>query len=578
MSERAMRTDMEPEAVERLPILNSGSFVKNGSVLIVLLLVISAAVWLSFLQFRSPEVVPKEADFEEFSAGRALEDLKEFAVKPRPLGSKEHDRVRDYLMASLTNLGVSPEIQKIEGPDKVENIIARIPGEDSSSAVMIATHYDSVPEGPGAADAGSAVASILETVRILVKSEPLKNDVIILISDGEEVGLLGAKAFVKFHPWAKDVGVALNFEARGSMGPSILFETNEGNERIISEFIKGAPNPIAHSFLYDLYQQLPNKTDFTVFKNGGMYGLNFAFVEGLKHYHTPNDTVENLSVNSLQHHGENMLSLVRHFGNMNLVAEDDGNNIFFNVIGHKVVTYSEKLVIPLMVFLIIGFIFTFVHGYKRKKLTILGTVAGLILFILSLLLSYEIGELAKTVLTNIFSENVWMIQSEMSISHPMFIGLIFIVFSIIALINQFVGKKINFFNLTMGAWLGWLILVIYASFQYPGSSYIFAWPLLFGLMGMNLLFLLKNAVSIKGYSITIAFAALAILITVPALYVVYILVTIEYISVLLVLTALLSAFIVPIIVTLRLKVTAGLSCSLLLIGIVMIVGKTMHLL
>ncbi|MGM7637311.1 M20/M25/M40 family metallo-hydrolase [Bacillus sp. Hm123] len=559
------------------PTLNNGSFVKNGSMLIVLLLLISAAVWLSFLQFRSPEVVPKEVGFEEFSAGRALEDLKEFAVKPHPLGSEEHDRVRDYLMTSLKNLGVSPEIQKLEGDGAVENIVARIRGEDSSSAVMVVTHYDSVPEGPGAADAGSAVAAILETVRILVESEPLKNDVIVLISDGEEVGLLGAKAFVEFHPWAKDVGVALNFEARGSMGPSILFETNEGNERMISEFIKGSPNPIAHSFLYDLYQELPNETDFTVFKNAGMYGLNFAFVEGFKHYHTPNDTVENLSVNSLQHHGENMLSLVRHFGNMNLVAKEDGDNIFFNVIGHKVVTYSEKVVMPLMVFLIIGFIFTFVHGYKRKKLTILGTLAGIILFILSLLLSYEIGELAKNILTNIFTETVWIIQSEMSISHPVFVGFIFIVFSIITLIDQFVGKKINFFNLAMGAWLGWLILVMYASFQYPGSSYIFAWPLLFGLTGMNLLFLLKNAVSIKGYSITMAFAALAILITVPALYVVYILVTIEYMSILLVLTALLSAFIMPIIATLRLKVTAGLSCSLFLVGIVMIAGKTMDL-
>lgn len=558
--------------------LNDGSFVKNGSILIVLLLVISAAVWLSFLQFRSPEVVSKEAGFEGFSAGRALEDLKEFAVKPHPLGSKEHDRVRDYLMTSLKSLGVSPEIQKLEGDGAVENIVARIRGEDSSSAVMIVTHYDSVPEGPGAADAGSAVAAILETVRILVESEPLKNDVIVLISDGEEVGLLGAKAFVEFHPWAKDVGVALNFEARGTMGPSILFETNEGNERIISEFIKGSPNPIAHSFLYDLYQELPNETDFTVFKNAGMYGLNFAFVEGFKHYHTPNDTVENLSVHSLQHHGENMLSLVRHFGNINLVAKEDGDNIFFNVIGHKVVTYSEKLVIPLMIFLMIGFIFTFVHGYKRKKLTILGTLAGLILFILSLLLSYEIGELAKNILTNMFAETVWIIQSEMSISHPVFVGFIFIVFSIIALIDQFVGKKINFFNLTMGAWLGWLILVMYASFQYPGSSYIFAWPLLFGLTGMNLLFLLQNVVSIKGYSITMASAALAILITVPALYVVYILVTIEYMSILLVLTALLSAFVLPIIVTLRLKVTAGLSCSLLLMGIVMIAKHTMHLL
>ena len=70
---------------------------------------------------------------------------------------------------------------------------------------------------------------MLETLRALKSSPPLKNDTVFLFTDGEEVGLLGATAFVKEHPWAKDIGVALNFEARGSSGPSFMFETSDGN-------------------------------------------------------------------------------------------------------------------------------------------------------------------------------------------------------------------------------------------------------------------------------------------------------------------------------------------------------------
>lgn len=56
----------------------------------------------------------------------------------------------------------------------------------------------------------------------MVKNETPKNDIVILISDAEELGLLGAGAFVEHHPWAKDIGLVLNFEARGSGGPSYM--------------------------------------------------------------------------------------------------------------------------------------------------------------------------------------------------------------------------------------------------------------------------------------------------------------------------------------------------------------------
>ncbi|MDZ7612338.1 MAG: M28 family peptidase [Flavobacteriaceae bacterium] len=85
------------------------------------------------------------------------------------------------------------------------------------------------------------------------------------MSDAEEIGLLGAEAFVNHHPWAKEIKLVLNFEARGSGGPSfMLLETNQGNKNLIREFNASKPTyPVANSLLYSIYKMLPNDTDLT---------------------------------------------------------------------------------------------------------------------------------------------------------------------------------------------------------------------------------------------------------------------------------------------------------------------------
>ena len=52
---------------------------------------------------------------------------------------------------------------------------------------------------------------------------------ITLLTDAEASGLLGAVAFVREHPWARDVAMTMNFEARGTTGRSLMFETGAGN-------------------------------------------------------------------------------------------------------------------------------------------------------------------------------------------------------------------------------------------------------------------------------------------------------------------------------------------------------------
>ena len=142
--------------------------------------------------------------------------VKVIAQKPHPAGSAEHKAIRDYLLNELSRTGLSPTVQKtvVLRPTPgtpfhvgtVENVVARLEGTNNSKAVVLIGHYDSVPTSPGASDDGSAVAAMLETLRALRAGERLKNDVIFLFTDAEEVGLMGARAFINEHPWAKDIG------------------------------------------------------------------------------------------------------------------------------------------------------------------------------------------------------------------------------------------------------------------------------------------------------------------------------------------------------------------------------------
>ena len=231
----------------------------------------------------------------------------------------------------------------------MDNVVATMRGSDPTGTVILAAHHDSVGMGPGAADDGAAVAALLETARALRTGGEPRNDVVLLITDGEENGLLGADAFVREHPLGDRGGVVLNFEARGVGGPSLMFETSRDNAGLVDAFTSVAPHPRGDSSMVEVYRLLPNNTDFTPFAAGGFSGLNFAFIEGAARYHTAGDSITNLDRGSLQHHGENMLALARTLGGTDLRSvESDHDDTYFRLLGLPV-SYPNGAVWPLAV-------------------------------------------------------------------------------------------------------------------------------------------------------------------------------------------------------------------------------------
>ena len=367
---------------------------------IVSLFLIGFTIFYSFYSLSPSSKIEKTSSLTEFSADKALLQLKEITKKPHFTGSPEHEVVRNYLVSELEKLGLQVEIQEQMAVNKKwraatnnKNILARIKGSGNGKALLLLSHYDSNPHSSlGASDAGSGVVVILEGVRaFLAKKEIPKNDIIICISDAEELGLLGANAFVNHHPWAEEVGLVLNFEARGSGGPSyMLLETNGGNKKLIEAFQEADTDyPVATSLMYSIYKMLPNDTDLTVFREGAnIDGYNFAFIDDHFDYHTVQDSYERMDMNSLKHQASYLMATLNYFADADLQnLKSDMDYVYFNFPYFGLVFYPFLWVIPMFVACAVLFLVVLFMGVLKKKLTVKGIVKGFYPFLASLLTS-----------------------------------------------------------------------------------------------------------------------------------------------------------------------------------------------
>ena len=456
-----------------------------------LMMFIACLVCVGMYQLIPPGIAPIDAPHTEFASGRALQHLQIIAQKPHPIGSPAHTAVRTYILQELATMGLSPEVQTTtvvnhrETPwiaGTVHNIVAKLQGTEPSKALLLVAHYDSVPTGPGASDDGAAVAAMLETMRALKASTPIRNDVLFLFTDGEEVGLLGATAFVDAHPWAQEVGLVLNFEARGTAGPSLMFETSNENGWLIREFAQAAPYPVTNSLSYEIYKLLPNDTDFTRFKEAGWAGFNFAYIDGFLHYHTALDSVAKLDERSLQHHGSYLLALTRHFGNVRLDSTRASNVVYFNALGSTLVVYAQKWVLPLTILVALVFVGVMILGLRQGQVTCSGIALGCLAFLASMLLTAVSVTLLWQLIRLVHRAYQWLPAGDTYNSHWYRCSFVLLGMAIASGLSVWFRHKDHTHSLEVGALLWWMLALLATSIYLPGGSYLFAWPLLGSLL------------------------------------------------------------------------------------------------
>lgn len=465
--------------------------------LVALALIVIAIYW-SFSSLMPSSISGLSAEENSFSTERALVHLAAISQKPHYVGSPEHANVRAYIVKQLEALGLETWIQegytisRWGNMAKPKNILARIKGRETGKALMLLSHYDSNPHSSlGASDAGSGVVTILEGLRAyLSEGKTPKNDLIICITDAEEIGLNGADLFVNQHPWAKEVGLVLNFEARGSGGPSyMLIETNGGNTNLMKEFVEANPGfPVANSLAYSIYKMLPNDTDLTIFRrDGDIEGFNFAFIDDHYDYHSANDTYERLDRNTLEHQGSYLMPLLRHFSEANLSnLKSQNDDIYVNMPLFGMVTYPFAWIFPMLFITTILFLSLLFYGIKKRKLEGPEIVRGFIPLLVSLvsviILGYALWELLKSIYPG-YSE---MEHGFTYNGHTYIAAFTFLALAICLWIYHKFYRPGNTGSLLVAPLVLWILISAIVAMKLQGASF-FIIPVIFGLIGLFIL-------------------------------------------------------------------------------------------
>lgn len=353
---------------------------------------LALGILLAALTMRLPDVLPANAALGDFSAARAFFDIKEISKAPHEIGSAEHLRVQNYLLNRLAKMNMDVRLTNDIGYSEhsgtssrsapIANITGTIKGKNPAlPALLLMSHYDTQTNSPGAADDSAGIATSLEIARMISAKGVPERDVILLFTDGEEFGLLGAQAFFANPRKANHIGVVINLEARGDSGPAVMFETGPNNSGLIEMFAKHGRGISANSLASAIYKKMPNGTDFSHVGNKAIAGLNFAFAGNELAYHTKLSTPENLNLKSVQHMGNQAAPVAVALAFSKTLPKAQTNSVYSDLLGRVFLSYDVAFAWVIAGAIIILFIVCFWQTYKndeRKLLPLLRAVAGLL--------------------------------------------------------------------------------------------------------------------------------------------------------------------------------------------------------
>ena len=500
---------------------------KNSLLAALVVAVVAALVVVGVTPLGMSPPAPEQSAVDVFSAGRALLLLREVAAAPRPIGSDSAARARDTIVSRLDALHMAPHVQtaaavsaqsgRVAGT--VRNVVARLPGRDPSRAVLLVAHYDSVPVAAGAADDGGGVVTLLETARALAAGPRPRNDVIFLFTDGEERGLLGARAFLREDPWAYGVGVALNFDSPGSSSPVLMYETSPGNGLLVRELVAAAPHPYTSSLMYAVSRRLPIVSDFRPFVAAGVPGMSFGALDGPAYDHTAYDSLESFHADSLQHEGDTALALARHFGDLDLWDLHREDVVYFDIVDGFAVVYGKGLVLPFAALAVALFAVAVAVAARRRLVSLRGlglavpasaTVLGVALLVMAL-----VWGMYRTA----YEQRNWS-ETGVVISDFYRLGLVLLAAAVIVAAYELLLRRLRPWDLAVAALFWWLAGAVAVAVIVPGASFLLTWPLAGASLGLLGAVLLGDRAlhSVAGVAVTLAGAAPGVVLMSSATY------------------------------------------------------------
>ena len=475
------------------------------------------AIWFLAKARYSPPAPVTNQNVNDFSASRAEQILKELVGDsiPHPAGSEQNKVVRDKIIDRLRQLGYQVEIHVGEmqpsfvrndnDPESIElfNIIATYPGDPDLKAVVIAAHHDSVPNSPGASDDGVAVAAILDIAALAKQQLFDGRTVIFLITDGEEYGLLGADALVRHGKLVDDVEFVVNLEARGTSGPSLMFQVSDDMGQMIELFASHVKRPVTSSIFEEVYKRLRNDTDFTVFRNQANWrGFNFAFIGDARNYHTPDDNFDNFDRGSMQHHGDNAWQLLKALHALPAIDRDPEPAVYFDFYAWFVIWWPGKFTLAVCSFALLMFVIATRipvlevceprNPWWKQSVWISGSSAAALLAVSGIDYCLRLEDRLQTTWLDYpepIAFSFWILA----------IGMAALVFSLTSNHDEAKTWKL--------VWGVWAVIAAASSVYVPGACYLFVIPMAFAAM-IRILFWALNLNLNMANSLTAAITAL----------------------------------------------------------------------
>jgi hypothetical protein len=266
---------------------------------------------------------------------RAFEHVrKQVEFGPRPAGSAELGRTREYIIGELKsyNLNVTQDeftAKTPVGDRKFANVTAELPGE-SSEVIILASHYDTKLfkqfRFVGANDSGSSTGTLLEMARVLAASgQKPRFTYWFVFFDGEEAfceewdecqnpdgpdNTYGSRRYVKQLKEKNEIRRVRALILLDMIGYKNL---QLGRNEILStkwliDAIWDTANEMGHgaSFIDEI--EHCDADDHLPFLKEGVEAIDIIQLDRYPHWHTAEDTLDKISPQSLKTVGDVVLA------------------------------------------------------------------------------------------------------------------------------------------------------------------------------------------------------------------------------------------------------------------------------
>lgn len=268
-----------------------------------------------------------------FDGERAMQHArKQVEIGPRPPDTPELAKTREYIVGQLKSAGLSVDADEFtattpSGTKKMVNLTALVPGE-SREVIIIASHYETKfykdMRFVGANDPASSVGVLIEIARVLAGNPKPPFSYWLVFFDGEEAfcenwddcgtpespdNTYGSRHYVTKLTEKGELSRVRAMILLDMIGYKKLELGREDlGTRWLQDIIWKTGKELGHGSIFVDRIEGVGGDDHEPFLKAGVDAVDLIQLNGYPHWHKPTDTLDQLSVRSMQIVGDTVLA------------------------------------------------------------------------------------------------------------------------------------------------------------------------------------------------------------------------------------------------------------------------------